>query len=154
MSGQNTSISTISAIASNIGHVWLKAGAAAVVEGLADYYLMEKRDIVEVFGFELPNWGCDMILVGLSSAVGDTVSITVLPWTEKTFGASATVQNIINMTTPPLICGTTALVAKSFLVSPATNDKLKEFLVATGSKLVGDRLVGMYVGDAPSLWAY
>ena len=75
----------------------------------------------------------------MSSAVGDAVTVWVTPFLEEKLNSGEKFSDFVNMSLGPLFCGTTAAVSAKFVLTPGSAQPLQEFLLATGSKLAGDR---------------
>lgn len=144
---KSVSQSTAMAVIGSVAKMGTRAAASAAVGAGTSYFLLKRTDLVSIVGIELPHWAADTVLLAVSSAVGDMLSVTVLPWTERALGASPWVQNGINMTVGPVLCGATLGLGKTFLVSPASRDnKLYDFIMGLGVKAAGDRIVDIIAG--------
>lgn len=130
----------MSSILNGIGKVGTRAIISGTVAGGLSYALLKRTDLVDIFGMETSHYIADAVLVLAGSAVGDSIGVYAVPWIADKFGASHSVSNFIEMTGSPIICGAFHLGAKQLIVNPKSQDLMKDFLLAGGSKLVGDKI--------------
>jgi len=132
-------------VTSNITMLATRAIATGAVGGGISYFVLKRNDVVDIFGTELPHYAADALLLIASSAAGNILSSYVLPFTEQKMGLSPAIQNFVNVSVAPALCGGVSAFGKVALVSPSSEDsKLTDFLLGAGSKLAGDRLSEMW----------
>lgn len=117
------------------------AGAAGVIAGGASYLLLQRRDLVDLFGMELPHALSDGIVVGLSSLGGDAVGVYILPSVEKSLKIQNSTVQTINNVAPPVLTGVITVLINKYALSPRSDSSMKDFILGAGSKLAGDKIM-------------
>lgn len=109
-----------SGITINLTTLGTRAIATGVVGGGISYFVLKRNDVVDIFGVELPYYAADALLLLASSAAGDILASYVLPFTEQKLGLSPAIQNFVNVSVAPTLCGGVSAYGKDALVSPSS----------------------------------
>lgn len=113
-----------------------------VASGLS-YFLLDRSDLVEIFGQRIPHWVAEAIVVAVGSLGGDIVSFKIFPWIASKLINSPNAIAFLKLTAGPAAAGGAAIGFHELMVREgrfSEYDRMTEFLLAVGSKLAGDAI--------------
>lgn len=136
----STSIVTMSGV--DLSKLAIKAVASGVAMAGVSYYVLKRKDYIEIFGMEMAHWQGDGALLAVSSAAGDVVGTWALSKIEQKFLSSPKLMHFVNAATVPLLSGVAYGGLKSAIVQPKSNKSmLKEIGLGSLVKFGSDSAV-------------
>jgi predicted aconitase len=121
--------------------ILLKGGVAGAIAGGASYFLMKRRDAVEILGMEMPQFAADLVLVALGSITGRVVGQQIGPWVESKLGASDNMKHWTRMAIPPITTGVVYAGVVTLVEVPDNNEYAKNIMLGAVSDVLSDRLI-------------
>jgi hypothetical protein len=129
----------------DISKVLAKGAVSGVLAGGISWKVLDRNDKVDLYGFEMNRAFADVILVALSSVVGDALGVYAIPFAEDKIVKSASAREWLKMIAPPAIAGLTYYGTNRMAISPAEEESLvTDVLLAIGTKLAGDKVVDAF----------
>ena len=123
-----------------------KAGAVAVVSGLASVVLANGNESCRVFNTNMPRFVVSGLTMGLSSFAGDALIPVIVPWVSV---GSPILKKFENSILSPLLVGVASVAIDSALAPEAISEvggPVKSVLIGAGSSILS-----YYVLDSTGL---
>lgn len=130
----------------SFGQISTSTISSGLVGAGLSYFYLRRENVSDIFGFNVPEWALDGVLIGISSAAGKIVAAYIIPFLPTSLFASSGMQSFISMSLVPVCTGGVLALGKPLLVDTFNEEKMTEFLLGAGSQLVGDKIASMWSG--------
>lgn len=126
---------------SKIGHGLERTAVEAVLCGIlgasASYFLLKRKNAVELFGMDLPEWQTDGLLLAVESATGTVIGGYAIPYLEEKVVGNERLEKILSMGLPPAIVAGQHVLVKKY-ATDSNQGVGSEVLLSAGSKMTAD----------------
>lgn len=133
----------MSHILSTIQDNVIESVATGAVGGVISKFVLNRNGTEYIFGFGMPEWQIDTLLLVAESAFADIVGEWAIPTVEQHLIGNEGLANALKQAVPPGFTGLWHAGAKIYAVNPYSQSITHEFLLGAGSKLAGNAISQM-----------